>query len=134
MGTTNWTERVALCASAACLVHCLVLPLLLAALPALSTVLAIPESFHAWALAAAVPSAAYALVQGRARHGRSAPLTAGATGLSLLAAGAFAFGETRWEVPVTVCGSLTLAAAHLANWRLRHGCACEGCTSDSGRR
>lgn len=120
----DWLERAAVSASFLCLLHCLALPLVLAALPALSSVLAIPESFHIWVLAFAVPASGAALWSGRARHGASWPLPLGMAGLAMLAIGAFAFGETRWETPVTTLGSLTLAAAHVVNWRLRHSCRC----------
>ena len=40
----------------------------------------------------------------------------------LLALGALRYGGTIHDAPVTVAGSLTLALAHLANWRLRRVC------------
>ena len=91
-------EHAAVGASLLCLVHCAGLPLLLAALPALSQVLAIPEQLHVWLLAFAIPSSA----------------------LALMAAAVFAFAESAAEAPVTIAGSLCLAAAHIGNWRLRH--------------
>ena len=115
----DWIEGFAVSASMLCLVHCLALPLVLAALPVMSNVLAIPESFHLWVLAFAIPSSGVALVMGRAAHGAHWPLALGALGLLLLAIGALAFGGTRGEMPVTVAGSLSLAAAHFGNWRLR---------------
>jgi hypothetical protein len=83
-----------------------------------------------WILLFAVPTAGLAFVTGRARHGASYPLIIGALGLIALAIGV-AFGSTRLETPVTVTGSLLLAAAHIANWRLRHAhglldCGCDG--------
>lgn len=120
----DWVERLAIGASAACLAHCLALPLLLAALPALSRLLAVPESFHVWVLGLAIPAALFALLQGRSRHGDGRPLTQGLTGLALMALGAFAVGESWAETPVTVAGSLLLAGAHWRNWRRRHACAC----------
>ena len=41
----DWFERAAMGASMLCLVHCLALPLIIAALPALSQILAIPRAF-----------------------------------------------------------------------------------------
>ena len=117
----DWAERLAIGASAACLVHCLALPLALAALPALSSVLSLPESFHVWVLAIAIPTALLALLHGRARHGRGWPLVAGLSGLTLLAIGALVL-EGGSETLATVLGSLTLALAHIANWRMRHAC------------
>ena len=116
----DWVERAAVGASALCLIHCAGLPLLLAALPALSSLIALPESFHVWILAFAVPSSALALFTGRHHHRRAYPLTIGATGLILLATGALLLLGGRWETPVTIMGSLCLAYAHIANWRLRH--------------
>lgn len=122
-GSVDWLDRAAVCASGACMAHCLALPLVVAALPALSSVLAAPEAFHLWMLALAVPAAAVALVQGRARHGAWAPLVVGAAGLVLLATGALVLGEGRLETAVTVAGGVLLATAHVANRRLRRACA-----------
>ena len=47
-------------------------------------------------------------------------LALGGAGLSLMAAAALVFAESAAEAPVTVAGSLCLAAAHIGNWRLRH--------------
>jgi hypothetical protein len=116
----DWLERAAVGASALCLIHCIGLPLLLAALPALSSLMPIPEGFHVWVLAFAVPSSALALFAGRHHHRRAYPLMIGTTGLILLATGALVLLGGRWEAPVTIIGSLCLACAHIANWRLRH--------------
>lgn len=116
----DWVERAAVGASALCLIHCAGLPLLLAALPALSSLVALPESFHVWILAFAVPSSALALFTGRHHHRRAYPLMIGTTGLILLATGALLLIGGRWETPATILGSLCLAYAHIANWRLRH--------------
>jgi hypothetical protein len=116
----DWIERAAVGASALCLIHCAGLPLLLAALPALSSLIPIPESFHVWVLAFAVPTSALALVTGWRHHSQVYPLLMGATGLALLATGALLLLGGRWETPVTILGSLCLASAHIGNWRLRH--------------
>jgi hypothetical protein len=121
-GTTrhDWLDRAALGASFACLVHCLALPLLFSLLPALAHALSIPESFHVWVVAFALPTSGYALVSGRTRHGAGWPLALGAVGLALLTIGVAWLGGTSGETPATVAGSLILAGAHLGNWRLRH--------------
>jgi len=118
--STDWVERTALIASFACVAHCLMLPLLFAALPVLSSVLPVSEAFHLWMLGVAVPLSTFALVTGRVQHRARGPLAIGFVGLALLAAGAVFFGYTEAEIPVTVAGSLALGWAHLANWRLRH--------------
>lgn len=116
----DWIERGAVGASFLCLLHCLALPFLLAALPAFASLFPVSETFHIWIIGFAVPTSAIALLSGRAKHRSTAPLLAGAIGLALLAIGALVLGGTAWETPVTVCGSFTLAFAHLRNWRLRH--------------
>lgn len=113
-------DRLALVTSAACLIHCLALPLLFAALPILSHVLYLPESFHLWMVAVAVPTSAYALLKGRRRHLNST-IVFGVVGLSLLVIGTTIAGETRYEVPITVVGAVILSIAHVLNWRRRHG-------------
>ena len=112
-------ESIAVGATAACLVHCLALPLLIAALPTLASVIPVPEAFHLLALGLAVPATGGALFVGYRRHRLAAPLVAGGVGLALLALGVLRWGGTPLEAPVTIAGSLAIAAAHLFNWRLR---------------
>lgn len=118
----DWLDRAAMAGSAACMVHCLALPLLLAALPAVSAFIVIPESFHRWVLLFAVPMAVIALVGGRARHAASWPLFLGAAGLGLMTIGAFVLREGGVEIAVTVTGGILVALAHVTNLRLRHSC------------
>lgn len=119
----DWIERAALAASFLCLVHCLALPLLIAALPALSALFSLPETTHVWLLGFAAPTSGAALLAGHRRHQAPWPLGAGGLGLLLLAIGALLLAGGNAETPVTVAGSLILATAHIGNWRLRH---CDG--------
>lgn len=114
----NWLDGFAVGASAACLVHCLALPLLIATLPVLAGMLAIGEGVHGAIFVAAVPTSALALFAGHRRHGQFTPMAGGALGLTLLASGLMA-GRPLAETALTVSGSLLLASAHLMNWRLR---------------
>lgn len=116
----DWFERAALGASFLCLLHCIALPLLLAALPVLSRSLNVSESFHAWLLVFALPTSALALFTGRARHGALMPLLLGAAGLTALSIGAFPWRDMTAGTWITVVGSLALIAGHTLNWRLRH--------------
>ncbi|MGC6331009.1 MerC domain-containing protein [Rhizorhabdus sp. FW153] len=112
-------DGFAVCASFTCMAHCLLLPLLLAALPAFADRLDPGESFHLIVLLLAIPTSAFALVAGWRRHRASVPLAVGSAGLVLMAAGiAFASREAI-ETGLTVAGSLLLAGAHIANWRNR---------------
>lgn len=113
--------------SFACLLHCLALPLLLLLAPALSRWIALPEGIHAAILLLALPAAAIAMRDGWRRHRRLMPTMLAALGLGLLALGLLAHeGWIAAADPeaadrlLTSIGALTLAAAHLVNWRWRH--------------
>ena len=110
-----------------CLIHCLALPLLLLLAPALSRWIALPEGVHAAIMLLAAPAAAIAMRDGWRRHRRVVPAVLAVAGLSLLALGLSA--HKGWIIVVdpesadrlsTSVGALTLAAAHLVNWRSRH--------------
>ena len=111
-------DRIALVVSAACLIHCLALPLLFAALPVFSQALRLPEALHLWMVAVAMPTSTYALLTG-GRGYLSPPVPIGFVGLGLLVTGTTA-GEGRSEAFFTVAGALILSAAHVLNWRRRH--------------
>ena len=117
----DWFERAAAGASLLCLIQCAGLPLLLAAMPALSRLLDLPQSFHLWLLGFAIPASGSALLLGFRQHRAWPLLAAGGIGLLLLSAGAVLLGGGRFETPVTMAGSLCLVWAHIGNWRRRHG-------------
>jgi hypothetical protein len=110
-------DGFAVTASLLCLIHCLLLPLLLIAIPVLATMLIVPEAFHAVAFAIAVPTSLLALGTGYARHGRPGPAMLAIVALGLLGIGAFAIDSETVERIVTSSGAVLLAAAHLLNWR-----------------
>jgi len=115
----SWFDGFGVGASALCLIHCLALPLLIAALPAVANRFDPGEGFHLGVLLFAIPTSAFALIEGWRRHRALAPLFVGATGLMLLAAGLAFENWVAVETGVTVAGSLLLAGAHVVNWRRR---------------
>ncbi len=117
VGGEDWLDRGAFFASALCLVHCLALPLALAALPALSASVHIPESFHRLMLLFIVPTSGCALWLAWTRRRVVAAGVCGAIGILLLAIGSTLGGGL--ETIVTVCGSILLASAHVINWKSR---------------
>ena len=117
--TTSVLDGLAVCASTICMVHCLLLPVLLAALPALATWFDPGESFHRLVLAFAVPTSAMALVGGWRVHRAVPPVVLGIAGLMLMTIGVVIAGHPLLETDVSVAGSLMLAFAHIANWRNR---------------
>lgn len=119
MKMARWFDGMAVGASALCLIHCLALPLVIAALPALAARLDLGEGFHLAVLAFALPVSGFALIEGWRRHRGVTPLVVGAVGLVLLGAGVAFEDMVAVETGVTVAGSLLLAGAHMANWRGR---------------
>jgi hypothetical protein len=119
-------EHAALGASFLCLLHCLALPLLIAALPALGSILPVGPTFHLAMLAFAVPASGLALTSGQAQHGVVWPLLAGLFGLFFLMLGVLAFAGTWLETALTVLGAILLAVAHVANLRLRRAAGRHG--------
>lgn len=115
----DWLDGLSVGASFLCLIHCLALPILIAALPALARALDLREGFHLLVLAGAIPASAIALKGGHRRHGALVPVFAGIAGLVLMTVGALFVSRVATETALTVTGSLLLAGAHIANWRLR---------------
>lgn len=119
-GAMPWPDRLAIGTSAACLVHCLLLPLLIAALPSASRALELPEALHLYAFAAAVPISVLAILRGYRHHGLLLPAGLGLTGLTLLGFGALVGRHGLVEIGSTLVGSTVLGLAHLHNWQLRY--------------
>jgi len=115
----GWLDGVAVCASTACMIHCLALPLLMAALPTIAESLDPGESFHLLMLLVAIPTSALALGSGWRRSRAIFPLICGGCGLMIIAAGVATAPSEAAEAILTVSGSLLLAAAHILNWRGR---------------
>ena len=113
-------DGLALSASALCLVHCLALPLLITALPAFSTVLDVPESFHRLMLLIAVPASLIAVLLGRRHHQSVSPALLATGGLCLLFWGAYGTATESGELFFSVAGGIALSWAHIRNWLLRH--------------
>lgn len=109
-------DRWGMWIAAACIVHCLALPLLAAALPFVAVILPHDEWTHTAMLALALPVTGMALVRGYRRHRLVRPAALGAAGL-LLIAGALLTGGGAAETAMTVTGALLCAAAHVLNWR-----------------
>lgn len=110
--------------SALCLVHCLLLPLLLAAAPALS--LLADESVHRLLLLLLGPPLVFAMVRGQVLHRRRGAAVLLLVGFALLLAGGFS-GNESLELPLTVLGSLVLITGHGLNaWWCRR---CPLCAS-----
>ncbi|MBB5710252.1 MerC domain-containing protein [Sphingomonas xinjiangensis] len=118
MQRQTWLDGAAASVSLLCLVHCLALPLLIAALPALSQVLAVPEGFHRGVALIALPASSVALLSGFRRHRSARALALAVLGLGAIGWGAFGAQSASAELVATVIGSVLVSAAHVVNWAL----------------
>lgn len=107
--------------SGICIVHCLALPLLLAALPFLDDSLLGGHRFHEILLLAVLPVSLVALGFGWRRHGDSRVLWLGGVGLALLAFATYGYRliglSEGWERAISIGGGLVHAAGHVLNFR-----------------
>lgn len=110
-------DAVAIGLSGLCLAHCLVLPLAASVLPLLGA-WAEAEWVHWGFVGLAAPVSFWTLMRAARTHGLgTTTLSLAILGLALLIAGAAGYPDQDQETAVTVTGGLTLAAAHLLNWR-----------------
>ncbi len=117
--------------SGACLLHCLVLPLLVVSVPVLQGSAAIDEqTFHLVLLVFIVPTSALALAWGCRKHKDFLTLVLGGVGLSILTLTAL-FGHDLFGITgerlVTSAGGVILAAAHIRNFLV---CREDDCVHD----
>jgi len=112
----GFANATGIAASTLCLVHCLAMPLLLLALPALGW--AAGEHTHKALIGVALAAALLSLGPGYLAHRRLPVLLLGCAGLAALAAAAFVvgprYGESA-ETALSVAGAIVLCAAHLRN-------------------
>jgi uncharacterized membrane protein YfcA len=120
-------DKLAIGLSTVCAVHCLLLPILLVALPAVAATSLGDESFHQWMLVAVLPTSLIALFTGCRRHRNNRVLSMGILGLAVLTITAFLghelFGETG-EVIASLFGASLIAFSHYRNHRLRRQALC----------
>jgi hypothetical protein len=111
----SWIDVSAIGLSGLCLVHCLAEGLFIAALSALSVVVAEAHTLHLIFLGLAIPAAAFAFWRGWTRHRRLGIAQIGAIGLLFMVIAVLQpFGHDA-EVALTVVGVAVLGFAHLRN-------------------
>lgn len=112
-------DKIAVGLSGLCLLHCLLLPFVVAILPFLGQF--DDDHLHAEMLIFVVPVSVIALFVGYRRHGQTDVVVSGAIGLLILAIGAFVVHDLYGPMAdrlTTVTGSLVLAYTHYRNFRL----------------
>lgn len=112
-------DKIAVGLSGLCLLHCLLLPFVVAILPFLGQF--DDDHLHAEMLIFVIPVSVIALFVGYRRHGQFNVIVSGIAGLMILAMGAFVVHDLYGPVAdrmTTVTGSLVLAYTHYRNFRL----------------
>lgn len=116
-------DRAAICLSAACLAHCLAVPLLLVIAPWLALGVLGEEWFHLVLVALVVPLSLLAFKLGHLQHGRRGMLGPGLAGLALVALAAileFAhIFSHEVAAALTSVGGVLLIFGHWRNLRAR---------------
>ncbi len=122
------SDKLAMLLSSLCVIHCLLTPMLIIALPSLASVTILnDETFHQILLFFVLPIGATALFLGYGHHKNKWVAAAGTLGLVLLSSpllvewaglGHEVLGE-HGEVLITVIASFIVVGAHIANYRLR---------------
>lgn len=114
--SAKWLDLSGVLLSAACVAHCLALPLAASLVP-VAGAWAEAHWVHWGFVALAAPVSAYAFLQRPA----SPPslLAVASLGVLLLVLGAAGWPEYSWERALTIIGGLLLAATHVWNGRRR---------------
>ena len=111
-------DKVAVLLSGLCLLHCLLLPFVIAVLPFLGQIG--DDHFHQELLLFVVPVSVVALTVGFRRHGHAEVLLFGGLGLAVLIIGGTFIHEVYGAMVdrlMTVTGSMILAGTHYRNYR-----------------
>lgn len=114
-------DRFSIGVSFLCMLHCLVTPLLIVAIPTLGATFFAGETLHFCLIFVVVPCSIFALWVGCRQHKHVLSGLLGVFGLCCLV---FALNleslsiDHVWETPLTVLGSLLLSLAHIRNFQL----------------
>ena len=118
-------DKVAIGFSAICALHCILLPVALIFLPALSTTFLGSEDFHKALLYFVVPSSTIALFLGCKMHGKNHVYVYGAVGVGVLLIASFfghdLIGESG-EKFLTLLGAGIISLGHIKNQKLCAEC------------
>lgn len=122
--TYDKLDRIGMSASAACALHCALMPLAVALIP-FSGIKLIAGEYAEWTVIGfSIAIGITSLLLGYARqHRRASALIVFATGLMFILIARTVLAESELvEAPMVVIGSLTVAASHVVNRRLCRNC------------
>ena len=84
INNNNWLDKIAIFLSATCAVHCLLTPVLIIALPIVSTTFFANANFHLWMLYLVLPTTGLAIFLGCKKHKDKVVISLSALGLLIL--------------------------------------------------
>lgn len=135
-----WIDRFAIGMAALCAVHCLLMPVLLIALPIIATSFFAHQDFHLWMLVLVLPSTCLAIFLGCRKHKDRWTAVLSAIGLAVITAVVLYEGQAHacsdcghhhgsaGSLPAcawfNTLGGLFLATAHIRNFRLCRKSCC----------
>ena len=125
----NMTDKTAIVLSFVCVLHCLALPVLLIALPSISTLINFDnEIIHFGLILAVVPISLFAVISGYIHHRHTSVFFISTIGIIMLIVaviyGHDVLGDSG-ETLLTIVGSALITFGHLRNFRLRRVYHCE---------
>ena len=116
-------DKIGICVSGLCLVHCLMTPLVLVLFPSFKIAFFDNEAFHQIFALIVVSSVLMAVYPQCTKHGHKDIITWAISGVLLILTGIFLghdFGEVIEHI-LTILGSIFLIIAHSKNMKVRHG-------------
>jgi hypothetical protein len=117
--TQALTDKFSIGLSMLCAIHCMLLPLLLVALPSLGALQLDNEAFHIWMLIAVIPTSIYALTLGCKKHKRYRLIIWGVAGLIFMILAVTLGHEVTGDIGeklLTLLGATLVVIAHLGNF------------------
>ncbi len=112
-------DKLGVLVSSLCIVHCILLPVVIIAFPAVASFLGLSEDNTHFALMAfLLPATAFAVYSGFKVHGQFQPLIWLGVGLGLVVLGtifAHNFLGHHWEFILVTLGSVSLVRGHILN-------------------
>lgn len=127
---SSLSDRFAIFASGLCVVHCILTPIFIAALPAIAAFAELNHNIELLLIGIMLPLSAFALFRGYRCHCSLKPTVNAAGGVVLLLMAQLVLESETGELIASVSGGLALITAHIINIQKgRHcasGSACEG--------
>jgi len=118
----NRWDRFGIILSATCIIHCLLTPVAIIAIPTLANLGASEELLHLLFAIFAIPVAAFSLWCGYKQHRVIQPIFYAVPGISFLWI-AMELHEPHWlESVVTGIGGILIISAHVLNHRFKRHC------------